>query len=250
MIKKGSHLDNTTARQQKPWLPPFHVPKCNITAGKHTTLKQALFSHFSWMRQFQWHIPPACLCHQITTQHPQLLTTTLDNSPHIASPAGHLTIPFRLQQFLSRHAGTQVYPTRQHYIQCTWPTLQRWLQHHNLFNITYEHWHQHVHEQWTQHLTHAQESVTHRDIKYLKSITKSLVVHVGTMHHQPFLFSVHTSTGPFFAGLLETLQFTHRPLSHQHKQHSFSNNLPTNLGCANTSGVAAAPTNAPRPMFF
>ena len=25
------------ARQQKPWLPPFHVPKCNITAGKHTT---------------------------------------------------------------------------------------------------------------------------------------------------------------------------------------------------------------------
>ena len=238
------------ARQQKPWLPPFHVPKCNITAGKHTTLKQALFSHFSWMRQFQWHIPPACLCHQITTQHPQLLTTTLDNSPHIASPAGHLTIPFRLQQFLSTHAGTQVYPTRQHYIQCTWPTLQRWLQHHNLFNITYEHWHQHVHEQWTQHLTHAQESVTHRDIKYLKSITKSLVVHVGTMHHQPFLFSVHTSTGPFFAGLLETLQFTHRPLSHQHKQHSFSNNLPTNLGCANTSGVAAAPTNAPRPMFF
>jgi len=165
------------ARQQKPWLPPFHVPKCNITAGKHTTLKQALFSHFSWMRQFQWHIPPACLCHQITTQHPQLLTTTLDNSPHIASPAGHLTIPFRLQQFLSTHAGTQVYPTRQHYIQCTWPTLQRWLQHHNLFNITYEHWHQHVHEQWTQHLTHAQESVTHRDIKYLKSITKSLVVH-------------------------------------------------------------------------
>ena len=65
------------------------------------------------------------------------------------------------------------------------------------------------------------------------------------MHHQPFLFSVHTSTGPSFAGLLETLQFTHRPLSHQHKQHSFSNNLPTNLGCANTSGVAAAPHPMP-----
>ena len=33
------------------------------------------------------------------------------------------------------------------------------------------------------------------------------------MHHQPFLFSVHTSTGPFFAGLLETLQFTQTTLT-------------------------------------
>ena len=112
------------AIQHKPWRPPFHVPKCNITAGKHTTLQQALFSHFSWLRHFHWHTPPPCPCHQLTTQHPHLLTTTLDSAQHIASPAGLLTVPERLKQFLSTHAGTQVYPTTQ-------PQIQRLLQQHS-----------------------------------------------------------------------------------------------------------------------
>ena len=78
---------------------------------------------------------------------------------------------------MATHAGTQVFPTRQHYCQQTWPTLHRWLRHYNLFNITYDHWEQHILNQWPQHTAHSFNSISHRDIQYLKSVTRNLVVH-------------------------------------------------------------------------
>ena len=165
-----------------------------------------------------WHDPPVCPCHQLRAQHPHIQTTTLDNFQHIASPAGLLTVPFRLQQFLATHAGTQVYPTKQHYCQQTWPTPCRWPRHCNLFNVSHDHWVQHIHDQWFQHTAHSRHSISHRDIQYLKSITNSGGPLQGSrrVSHES-LYSVHSSTGLFSEKHSETQPYTPSSAFHLHK---------------------------------
>ena len=171
------HWLRQIAIQHKQWLPPFHIPKCNITAGKHTTMQQALFSHFSWMKKFTWNEPPPCSCQQLFAKHPRLTSTTICDQPHIASPAANLNVPARLANFLATHAGTQVYPTKHHYCQQTWPKLQRWLQHYNINTITYADWQSYIEQQWPQHLQQSKQWIGHSDIQYLRKIMQQFVVH-------------------------------------------------------------------------
>lgn len=158
------HWLRQIALQHKQWLPPFHIPKCNITAGKHTTMQKALFNHFSWMKAFTWKEPPTCFCQQLLAKHPRLTTTTLFDQPHIASPAANLNVPVRLADFLATHAGTQVYPTKQHYCEQTWPELQRWLQHYSINTITYAEWRSWIEQQWPQHLIQTVDCAQRRSI--------------------------------------------------------------------------------------
>ena len=45
----------------KPYLPPFHVPKATIVAGKNPALHQLVYNHFQFMESCHWGTPPDCL---------------------------------------------------------------------------------------------------------------------------------------------------------------------------------------------
>ena len=161
----------------KPWMPTFFVPSCTVTSGKHDVLEGHLFNHFKWMQQFEWHTPPPCHCPRQLQDHPNLHFTTLEDATHIASPADQLSLPQKLRSYMATHAKTQVYPTEEHYVKTTWPTLQRWLHHHSIFTVTQQDWQKFVRTQWPDHRSTQHQWIDHADVKYLTHALTDFVVH-------------------------------------------------------------------------
>eukprot|EP00438_Fugacium_kawagutii_P027131 Skav225194 [mRNA] locus=scaffold3065:150056:151534:+ [translate_table: standard] len=78
---------------------------------------------------------------------------------------------------MATHARTQVYPTFQHYLDTTWPTLQKWTRHFSMFEVTFDMWRDYLRSQWPEHLATASQWLAHDDVKYLQRVLRDLVVH-------------------------------------------------------------------------
>lgn len=113
------------AIQHKPWPrpPPFHAPKCHVTAGKHTILQQALFSHFRWMKK------------NVGMIHQFAHATNCEHSTHTFRPP-HLTtfntLPAQ-QDYLQYHSDFSNFWPHMQALKCIPPsntTVNKHGQHH------------------------------------------------------------------------------------------------------------------------
>ena len=59
---------------------------------------------------------------------------------HLASPLSLMSFSGRLQHILQYSMDSQLFPNLHHYISRTWPVVDRWLRHHNIFTVDYEQW--------------------------------------------------------------------------------------------------------------
>ena len=161
--------------KSKPWLIPFHLPKCKVVAAQHPSLQQMLYNHFDKMSSWNWEQPPPCLCRQALARN--LSTTEVDGHRHVASPASFLSVSHRLRELLAHNAGAQVYRPWQDYCEQSWRQVSEWCQHHHLALFEFEQWRGFLLTEWGQHLKHAKVPWTMADVKYIKFAAPGLVFH-------------------------------------------------------------------------
>ena len=133
----------------KEYMIPFHLPHKKCVAGKHRSLRDVIYNNIALAEQWKWDSPPPCNCEVLRVHHPDACTGTVDGQ--IASPLSQFRFCQRLRRLLQYSMDSQLFPNLHHYLNTSWPIVQRWLFHHNVFTVTYENWEDFVQQEWTQH---------------------------------------------------------------------------------------------------
>ena len=84
---------------RKGFLVPFHLPPCNVVAPAHLSLGKLLGNHRKMMEEFDWDIPPTCICRTFQERHPevQMVKHPGDKSQHVATRLCALNFSARLK---------------------------------------------------------------------------------------------------------------------------------------------------------
>ena len=72
---------------------------------------------------------------------------------------------------------SELSPNLQHYLASTWPVVDRWLRHHNVFTVDYEQWHLFVLQEWPQHKSESFHRLKYKDATFLKESLRGLFIH-------------------------------------------------------------------------
>ena len=72
---------------------------------------------------------------------------------------------------------SQLFPNLHHYISRTWPVINRWLRHHNIFTVDYEQWRHFVLQEWPQHKSESFHLLKHKDATFLSESLSGLFIH-------------------------------------------------------------------------
>ena len=82
----------------------------------------------------------------------------------------------RLQHLLQYSMDSQLFPNLQHYLSFTWPVVDRWLRHHNVFTVDFEQW-QFILQEWPQHKSASFHRLKYKDATFLKESLRGLFIH-------------------------------------------------------------------------
>ena len=157
----------------KDYMIPFHLPHKKSVAGKHRSLRGVIYNNISMAESWTWESPPYCNCSLLRQQHPH--AKFIDG--HLASPLSMMSFFRRLQHLLQCSMDSQLFPNLQHYLSSTWPVVDRWLRHRNVFTVDFEQWHQFVLQEWPQHKSESFHRLKYKDETFRKESLRGLFIH-------------------------------------------------------------------------
>ena len=130
------------------------------------------------MEEFDWDIPPACICRTFLERHPeaQMVKHPSDESQHAATSLCSLNFSARLKYITGVSAETQVYPTFQDYLESTWAQLTKWAQRHHVGGLKRQDWEQLITDQWKLHYPESHYLLSMQDVKFIISVVRGFVV--------------------------------------------------------------------------
>ena len=157
----------------KDYMIPFHLPHKKCVAGKHRSLRDIVYNNIAIVEHWHWDIPPSCNCAKLRLQHPQ--AQVIDG--HIASPLSLFSFSKRLRRLLQYSMDSQLFPNFHCYLNISWPKVQRWLFHHNVFTISFQDWEAFVQQEWSYHKHAVFTRLKYKDAAFIKHSLQDLFIH-------------------------------------------------------------------------
>ena len=151
---------------------PFHLPHKKCVAGKHRSIRDAIYNNISMAESWSWETPPSN-CSQLRQQHPHV--KFIDG--HLASPLSMMSFSRRLQHLLQYSMDSQLFPNLHHYLSSTWPVVDRWLRHQYVFTVDYEQWRRFVLQEWPQHKSESFHRLKYKDATFIKESLGGRFIH-------------------------------------------------------------------------
>ena len=157
----------------KDYMIPFHLPHKKCVAGKHRSLRDIVYNNIAIVEHWHWDTPPSCNCTKLRLQHPQ--AQVIDG--HIASPLSLFSFSKRLRRLLQYSMDSQLFSNFHCYLNVSWPKVQRWLFHHNVFTVSFQDWEAFVQQEWSHHKHAVFTRLKYKDAAFIKHSLQDLFIH-------------------------------------------------------------------------